>query len=96
MLRNKGLNFEEERRIPDAPQILEGKTFVVSGVFERFERDELKELIALHGGKVAASVSGKTDYLLTGSNVGPSKLEKAKNLGVNLLSEEEFIKMAGI
>ncbi|HBH06037.1 MAG TPA: DNA ligase (NAD(+)) LigA [Flavobacteriales bacterium] len=95
-LKNKGLNFEVEVRVNSESQVLESKTFVVSGVFEKFERDELKEIIAKHGGKVVASVSGNTDYLLTGSKVGPSKLAKAEKLGIELLSEEEFIKMAGL
>lgn len=69
---------------------LSGLTFVVSGVFERFEREELKKLIEKHGGKVASSVSGKTSYLLAGAGMGPSKLAKAEKLGVQLLSEGEF------
>ncbi|HET8809960.1 MAG TPA: NAD-dependent DNA ligase LigA [Flavobacteriaceae bacterium] len=71
---------------------LEGKTFVVSGVFN-LSRNELKKLIEDNGGKVAGSISGKTDYLIAGENMGPSKLAKAEKLGTQLLSEDEFLKM---
>ncbi|MDN4164345.1 exonuclease domain-containing protein [Cytophagales bacterium LB-30] len=71
--------------------ILQGKTFVISGVFENFERDELKELIIQNGGKVLSGISGKLDYLLAGQNMGPAKLEKAQKLGVSLLTESEFM-----
>lgn len=71
---------------------LEGKTFVVSGVFN-LSRNELKKLIEDNGGKIAGSISGKTDYLVAGENMGPSKLAKAEKLGTQLLSEDEFLKM---
>ena len=74
---------------------LKGKTIVVSGVFESLSRDELKQSIESNGGKVGSSVSGKTDYLLAGDKVGPSKLAKAEKLGVQLISEEEFLSMIG-
>lgn len=72
---------------------LNGFTFVVSGVFERYERDQLKAEIEKNGGKVASSVSGKTTYLLAGDGMGPSKLAKAEKLGVTILSEDEFDQM---
>ena len=72
---------------------LEGKTFVVSGVFENFERDELKQKIEANGGRVLSGISGKLDYLLAGENMGPSKREKAIQLGVHILSEPEFMAM---
>jgi DNA ligase (NAD+) len=75
--------------------LLDGKTFVISGVFENFERDELKEKIEANGGKVLSGVSGKLNYLLAGANMGPSKLEKARKLGVTIISEEEFLAMIG-
>ncbi|MFZ9939147.1 MAG: NAD-dependent DNA ligase LigA [Bacteroidia bacterium] len=75
---------------PNHSQKLLGLSFVVSGVFERHEREQLKILIEQHGGRVAASLSGKTNYLLSGSDAGPSKLEKAKQLHVPLLTETEF------
>jgi DNA ligase (NAD+) len=67
-----------------------GLSFVVSGVFERHERETLKSLIEQHGGRVATSLSNRTNYLLSGSDAGPSKLEKAKALNVPLLSESDF------
>lgn len=73
--------------------VFSGKTLVVSGVFEQFSRDELKDTIESHGGKVGSSISSKTDYVVAGANMGPSKLEKATKLGITILSEEEFIAM---
>ncbi|SEI63015.1 DNA ligase (NAD+) [Dyadobacter koreensis] len=73
--------------------MLEGKTFVISGVFANFERDDLKHKIEANGGRVLSGVSGKLNYLLAGDNMGPSKLEKARKLGVTILSEEEFLGM---
>lgn len=71
----------------------EGKSFVVSGVFENYSRDELKEKIISYGGKINSSVSGKLDYLVAGDKMGPSKLEKAQNLGVTIITENEFEEM---
>lgn len=72
---------------------LEGKTFVISGVFKHHSRDELKELIEKHGGKNSGSISGKTSYVLAGENMGPEKLKKAQSLGVRIISEDEFSEM---
>jgi DNA ligase (NAD+) len=66
---------------------------VISGTFEKYERDELKDIIIANGGKVLSGVSGKLDYLLAGENMGPSKLEKAKSLGIKIISEKEFEKL---
>ena len=74
---------------------LNGKAFVVSGVFTQFSRDELKETIEKFGGKTSGSISSKTDYVLAGENMGPAKLEKAQALGVKIISEEDFIAMIG-
>ena len=74
---------------------LNGLSFVVSGVFS-ISRDELKGLIEAHGGKNLSSVTGKTDYLVAGDNMGPAKLEKAQKLGVKIISEQDFMKMIGI
>jgi DNA ligase (NAD+) len=74
-------------------EILSGKTIVVSGVFQSKSRDELKNLIEAYGGKVGSSISSKTDFLLAGDNVGPSKLKKAEALGIGLVSEEVFLNM---
>ncbi|MFM7900451.1 MAG: BRCT domain-containing protein, partial [Bacteroidota bacterium] len=73
--------------------LLSGKSFVVSGVFEKFSRDGLKQSIESHGGKVQSGVSSKTDYLVAGAESGPSKLEKAQSLGVKVITETELINM---
>lgn len=73
--------------------ILNGQVFVVSGVFEKFSRDELKSAIEDNGGKVGSSISSKTNYVIAGENMGPAKLEKATQLGIQIISEDEFINM---
>ena len=70
--------------------MFEGKTFVISGVFENYSRDELKELIIANGGKMVSSISGKLNYLVAGDKMGPSKLEKANKFGTTILTESEF------
>lgn len=75
---------------------LKGLTFVISGTFARHSRDEYKTMIERHGGRNASSISGKTDYLLAGENMGPAKLAKAEKLGVKLLNEDEFLKLIGV
>ncbi|MPR36658.1 NAD-dependent DNA ligase LigA [Salmonirosea aquatica] len=93
-LRMAGLNFAtDEVPIEIESDTLQGKTFVISGVFQHFDRDELKARIEANGGRVLSGVSGKLNYLVAGENMGPSKLEKAKRLGVTILSEEEFVAM---
>lgn len=91
-LKNAGLQLEVAQN--SQTQIIsnqfEGQTFVVSGVFEQFERDELKQLIEANGGKIASSISGKTHFVIAGANMGPAKLEKATTLGIPILSENEF------
>ena len=72
---------------------LTGKTFVVSGVFEKFSRDDLKKAIEDNGGKVGSSISAKTHYVVAGDNMGPAKLEKANQLGVAIISEDDFIEL---
>ncbi|NVK26652.1 MAG: NAD-dependent DNA ligase LigA [Flavobacteriia bacterium] len=89
-----GLNVELEE-VEGATDTLTGKTFVVSGVFDGYERNELKQLIELHGGKVASSVSGKTTYLVAGEGMGPSKRAKAEKLGVEILDEAGFNALIG-
>ena len=93
-LKQKGVQFEllEDHSTPKGTN-LEGFTFVVSGVFTTFSRDELKALIKSNGGKVLSSVSGNLNYLIVGENMGPSKLEKAEKLGVKIISEEDFKSM---
>lgn len=72
---------------------LEGKSFLISGVFTQFSRDELKEKIKANGGKIISAISGKLDFLVAGEKMGPSKLEKATKLGINIISEDEFLNM---
>jgi DNA ligase (NAD+) len=74
---------------------LEGKNIVISGKFLDHTRDELKELIELHGGKNQSGVSANTDFIVAGENMGPAKLQKAEKLGVKILSESEFIALIG-
>jgi len=74
-------------------EILQGKIFVVSGVFTEFNRNDLKKSIEDNGGKVASSISKKTNYVIAGDNMGPSKLAKAESLGVPIISELDYIKM---
>ncbi|WP_281234227.1 NAD-dependent DNA ligase LigA [Flavobacterium gelatinilyticum] len=91
-LKSYGIQFEILERInPDATEKFLGKTFVVSGVFAQFSRDELKKTIEDNGGKVGSSISAKTDFVVAGDNMGPAKLEKANKLNIPILSEEEFI-----
>lgn len=72
---------------------LAGKTLVISGVFAKHSRDEIKALIEAHGGKVGSGVTGKTDFLVAGDGIGPSKLEKATQLGVQIISEDQFLEL---
>lgn len=74
---------------------LEGKTVVISGTFSHHSRDEYKELITRHGGKNTGSISKNTSFVLAGDNMGPAKLEKARSLGVTLMSEEKFLRLIG-
>lgn len=92
-LRAAGLHFAVEAGAEPVGNALGNKSFVVSGVFKNYERDQLKEVILKNGGRVLSSVSGKLDYLLAGDNMGPSKRKKAEELGVTILSEEEFEQM---
>ena len=89
-LRRAGLKFEAE-----APRLrsdaLTGKSFVISGKFSTHSRDELKELIELHGGRNLAAVSANVDYIVAGENMGPAKLKKAEKLGIPILTEKEFL-----
>ncbi len=90
-LKKAGLQFESTQQEPERlSNKLEDKSFVISGVFQKYERDQLKDIIIANGGKVLSSISGKLNYLLAGENMGPAKLEKAEKLGVKIISEEEF------
>ena len=93
-LQSFGVQFEIiEKFNPDATDKLVGKTFVVSGVFELFSRDDLKKSIEDNGGKVGSSISAKTDFVIAGDNMGPAKLEKANQLGIKIISEQDFVEM---
>ncbi|KIO51917.1 NAD-dependent DNA ligase LigA [Flavobacterium hibernum] len=91
-LKSYGVQFEIVEKInPNATEKFVGKTFVVSGVFSQFSRDDLKKTIEDNGGKVGSSISAKTDFVVAGDNMGPAKLEKANKLNIPILSEEDFI-----
>jgi DNA ligase (NAD+) len=91
-LREKGIIFQAEKT---GPVVIEdrlgGKSFVISGVFQKFSREQLKEMIEKYGGKNTGSVTGKTDYLLAGEGMGPAKMKKAQSLGIKVISEDEFL-----
>jgi len=90
-LRKAGLNLVSDLKEPEKESdVLGGKSFVISGVFEKYEREELQEIILKNGGRILSGVSGKLDYLVAGDNMGPSKREKAEKLGVKIISEKEF------
>ncbi|SHG24752.1 NAD-dependent DNA ligase LigA [Flagellimonas flava] len=91
-LKSYGLQFSlSEEQLENQSEKLKGQTFVVSGVFESLGRTELKKLIEDNGGKVASSISSKTSFLVAGANMGPSKKTKAENLGVPIISEQDFL-----
>jgi DNA ligase (NAD+) len=94
-LKTKGIRFSEDKTELSRGNLLEGKTIVISGVFEKHTRDEYKELIENNGGKNVTSVSGSTSFILAGENMGQSKKEKADELGVPLINELEFLKIIG-
>lgn len=86
------MSIVSDEAVP-ASNVLEGKSIVISGVFQHHSRDEYKALIERHGGKNVGSISGKTSFILAGENMGPSKLEKAEKLGVAIVDEDTFLKM---
>jgi len=92
-LKNKGIRFEMEEKPQIKSEKLDGKSFVVSGVFGHFSRDEIKAAIEENGGKNVGSISTKTDFVVAGENMGPAKLEKATQLGVKIISETDFLEM---
>lgn len=93
-LKEYGIQFQiSAEELQGQTDILQGKTFVVSGVFEKVSREELKKLIEKNGGKVSGSISSKTSWVIAGANMGPSKLEKATSLGIPIISENDFLKM---
>ncbi len=91
-LKSYGLQMRIEEQ-EGASDLLKGKSIVVSGTFEHFSRDSIKLEIEKHGGKVSSSVSSKTSFIIAGSDMGPAKRQKAGSLNVEILNEEDFIKM---
>lgn len=93
-LKSYGVQMEiSAEKLANQTDKLSGNTFVISGVFEKVSRNELKKMIEDNGGKVSSSISSKTNYLVAGDNMGPSKLAKAENLGTHIISEDDFLKM---
>lgn len=94
-LKSAGLTFEikEDLATQNISNKLAGFSFVVSGSFTKFSREELKKAIEQHGGKNVSSVSSKTNYIVAGEDMGPSKLEKAKQLNISIITEDDFIRM---
>ena len=93
-LKQAGLCFElDEQAYKPASNLLNGKSFVVSGVFNVFSRDQIKKQIEANGGKVVSGVSASTTYLLAGEKMGPEKRKKAEKFGIDIISEEQFIQM---
>ena len=95
-LKASGLQFETvEVEVKLASESLVGKTFIISGVFEKYSRDELKDFIEQHGGKILSSISAKLNYLVAGDNMGPAKLEKAQKLNIPIISNDELFGLIG-
>lgn len=93
-LQEAGLQFSlSEEQLSEHSDTLNGQSIVISGVFAHHSRDEYKRMIEQHGGKNVGSISGKTSFILAGSNMGPAKLDKANKLGVRIVSEDEFLAM---
>ncbi|MEZ5103065.1 MAG: NAD-dependent DNA ligase LigA [Draconibacterium sp.] len=93
-LKENGLQFSlSDEQLSNRTNKLEGLSIIISGTFEKYSRDELKNMIEQNGGKNVGSISNKTSYMLAGSNIGPSKLEKATKLGIPIISEDDFLKM---
>ena len=92
-LKQFGVQLESSAESALLSEKLKGKTFVVSGVFELYSRDELKKAIEDNGGKVGSSISAKTDFVIAGDNMGPAKLEKANQLKIAIISEVDFKNM---
>ena len=89
-LRSFGLNFNKTEK-ENKTSKLSGKTFVISGIFNRFTRDEIKEIIEKNDGNISSSVSKKTNFLIAGENIGPSKLSKANELEIPIINEDQLI-----
>lgn len=90
-LKSSGLQFVTEESTENLDSdVLSGHSFVVSGVFKNYSREDIKSAIKSNGGKIVSSISGKLDYLVAGDKMGPAKLQKAEKLGIKIISEDEF------
>lgn len=94
-LRSAGIKMTGETKSAVTRGVLSGKTVVISGVFTKHTRDEYKDIIERNGGKNSSSISGNTSFILAGDNMGPSKREKAVELGIKFIGEDEFLLMTG-
>jgi DNA ligase (NAD+) len=93
-LKSHGVQLEvSAESLENQTALLQGKIFVVSGVFYQLSRNELKKSIEDNGGKVSSSISKKTNFIIAGDNMGPSKLTKAQELGVTIISEQQYLNM---
>jgi DNA ligase (NAD+) len=92
-LKSTGIKLSSDNKEVPAGNALQGKVIVISGTFKSHSRDEYKEIIENNGGKNSSSISGSTSFILAGENMGPSKKEKAEELGIQLMTEEEFLKL---
>ena len=96
-LRSQGLQFiAEEKEVNLDSETLTGKSFIISGVFEKYSRDELKDIIEQNGGKILSSISAILSYLVAGDNMGPAKLEKAQKLNIPIITDDELLSMINI
>lgn len=96
-LRKYGLQMSlSQEQLDSHTELLKGMTIVISGVFQKHSRDEYKAMIEQNGGKNTGSISAKTSFILAGENMGPSKLQKAEKLGVNIINEDQFLEMIGL
>jgi DNA ligase (NAD+) len=93
-LKKAGLQMQNTELLMEG-SILQGKSIIISGVFAKHSRDEIKELVEKHGGKNVSSISANTDYLVAGSNMGPGKLQKVLKLNIPILNEDEFLTLIG-
>jgi DNA ligase (NAD+) len=91
-LQQQGLNFEASAKAAES-DLLKGLQIIASGKLQKYSREEIKQVIEAHGGKAVSSISKQTSYLLAGENIGPNKLKKALDLGIPVISEEDFDKM---
>ncbi|MBW6499847.1 MAG: NAD-dependent DNA ligase LigA [Bacteroidales bacterium] len=94
-LKSAGITLSEEKKSEQTGNSLEGRTVVISGLFHRHSREEYKSIIENNGGKYSSSVSKNTSFILAGENMGQSKLEKARELGIQIVNETEFLGIIG-